>query len=440
MARYTVTPVDSTNAAETESMLKSMFGNVNIVTSWHHDEIASWTITSSDNELISSSIGALEGVRQVERQELVPRDQAVSAVISSYVAKPKENTDKERTDEFLKSKIQSNTHMVTIKDEYGQINVWFNVVLSHEAKEEVEKYDGIEQLVPLPGMASDSASIVNDSPQSQSKRSDIVARDTQFYGALAKDNSNITKTEEFLKTKVKNPDDIMHHAWSGEIFGWHNLELDSETAKEVEAYEGIKAIRIPKKLAESTASADDIPPPESKRAELATQDTQLYNAMATEDSDVKKTEEFLRSKVQKGEPIYQLKGRDGRVVGWYCLFLDAAAKQAVQDHEGIAVIKVESEMADFRALLTDKLPRSELQHKELFRRDFDRYQAMADNTTDPQETEDFLKSKVQGGKTVHTLKGKDNTIVGWFGLFLDPAALKRFKGMKVSRVSSLKGE
>jgi hypothetical protein len=41
MARYIVTPADPTNTTATENMLKSMFGDVNIVTSRRQDERSS---------------------------------------------------------------------------------------------------------------------------------------------------------------------------------------------------------------------------------------------------------------------------------------------------------------------------------------------------------------------------------------------------------------
>jgi hypothetical protein len=119
MARYTVTPVIPSNATDTESMLKSMFGDVNIATSRHNEELTSWTITTPDNELIASAVRSLEGVSNIERQELIPRGEAISADLGHYAVKPKENSDTEQTDEFLKSKIQASTHMVTIMQPGG---------------------------------------------------------------------------------------------------------------------------------------------------------------------------------------------------------------------------------------------------------------------------------------------------------------------------------
>jgi hypothetical protein len=214
-------------------------------------------------------------------------------------------------DDFLKSKIQPDTLMVTVKQPDGKVMVWFNAALSQEAKEEVEKYDGTEKLIPLLSVASSSASTASASPQSKEKRSDVAARDTQHYGALAADDTNITETEEFLRSKVKNPEDILQHSRKDVVYGWYNLELDAETKKDVETYGGIKAMRLSKTLAEFMAPIDnDSSQPDAKRSETVVQDTQLYNATAKASSDTKKTEEFLKTKIKSPDRIYQ-QGRDG---------------------------------------------------------------------------------------------------------------------------------
>jgi hypothetical protein len=254
MSRYIVTPVDPANTTATENMLKSMFGEANIVTSKHHHETTFWAIASSSEDIIASSIEALEGVQQVERQDLAARAQTVSTDVERYTVQPKENADDAKMDDFLKSKIQLGTLMVTVKQPDGKVMVWFNAALSQEAKEEVEKYDGTEKLIPLLSVASSSASTASASPQSEEKRSDVAAQDTQHYGASAADDTNITETEEFLRSKVKNPEDILQHSRKDVVYGWYNLELDAETKEEVEAYRGIKAMRLSKMLAEFRAA------------------------------------------------------------------------------------------------------------------------------------------------------------------------------------------
>jgi hypothetical protein len=180
---------------------------------------------------------------------------------------------------------------------------------------------------------------VSDRPQSESKRSEIVYRDTQFYRALPADGTNVTTTEEFLRSKVKNPNDILHHSWDDEITGWYNLELDSETKKEVEAYEGIKAMRVRAKLEQFTAPAKDIPQPGEKRTGLALRDIQWYNASVAKESDVQKTKDFLKSKVQNGTQVFTQEW-NGIISGWFNLALDAEAKKEVEEYEGIEHVSI----------------------------------------------------------------------------------------------------
>jgi hypothetical protein len=166
-----------------------------------------------------------------------------------------------------------------------------------------------------------------------------VYRDTQFYRALPADGTNVTTTEEFLRSKVKNPNDILHHSWDDEITGWYNLELDSETKKEVEAYEGIKAMRVRAKLEQFTAPAKDIPQPGEKRTGLALRDIQWYNASVAKESDVQKTKDFLKSKVQNGTQVFTQEW-NGIISGWFNLALDAEAKKEVEEYEGIEHVSI----------------------------------------------------------------------------------------------------
>jgi hypothetical protein len=360
MSRYIVTPVDPANTTATENILKSMFGEANIMTSKHQHKTTFWAITSSSEDIIASRIEALEGVQQVERQDLAARAQTVSTDVERYTVQPKENADDAKMDDFLKSKIQPDTLMVTVKQPDGKVMVWFNAALSQEAKEEVEKYDGTEKLIPLLSVASSSASTASASPQSKEKRSDVAARHTQHYGALAADDTNITETEEFLRSKVKNPEDILQHSRKDVVYGWYNLELDAETKKDVETYGGIKAMRLSKTLAEFMAPIDnDSSQPDAKRSETVVQDTQLYNATAKASSDTKKTEEFLKTKIKSPDRIYQ-QGRDGNVTGWYHLELDLEAKKAVEEHEGIEHVNIMKKMEWF-----GEVPEEDSVHSQL---------------------------------------------------------------------------
>jgi hypothetical protein len=553
MSRYIVTPVDPTNITATESKLKTMFGEEKFLKSRRQDEITFSFFTNLSKNVTAAVARELDSKRPVESQDIAPRADAVSTHVDRYTAMPKENADDEKMGEFLKSKIQLGTLMVAVEDQDGRVMAWYNVALSQEAKEEVEKYEGIEMLIPLPSMASDSASASNDRSQSEAKRSEVLAQgvqlynamatndsdvksteeflkskvqqgveilqhkwdgvvsgwfnlalddnakkeveghegikrvnimgefesfealpendnarqqseakrsemetqDTQLYRAMAKDGTNVKATEEFLRTKVKTPDRIYQLGWNGKITGWYHLELDPEAKKAVEAYEGIDHVSVMRKMdwfGELPENDKDRPQPEPRRSDVFTQDTELYGALAADNTDVAKTEEFLSSKVQNPDHILHYSW-GGVVHGWYNLKLDSVTAKEVEAYEGIKAMRVPKTLADFTASANNMVPSKhrstenlsdpEFQHKALIRRDdFDVYQAIADNTTDPQITEDFLKSKVQQGRSVQRLTRhwKDNSIIGWSALYLDPAALKEVQAHDGIKSIKLEGK
>jgi hypothetical protein len=244
MSRYIVTPVDPTNITATESKLKTMFGEEKFLKSKRQDEITFSFFTNLSKNVTAAVARELDSKQPVESQDIAPRADAVPTNFDRYTALPKENADDEKTGEFLKSKIQPGTLMVAVEDQDGRVMAWYNVALSQEAKEEVEKYEGTEKLIPLPSTTSDSASAANDRQQSEAKRSEIVARDITYYTAMATNDSDTKSTEEFLKSKVQNGIPIFQHRWDGVVSGWFNLALDDNAKKEVEGHEGIKRVKV----------------------------------------------------------------------------------------------------------------------------------------------------------------------------------------------------
>jgi hypothetical protein len=355
MSRYIVTPVDPTNITATEHKLKSMFGEEKFLKSRRQDEITFSFFTNLSKNVTAAVARELDSKRPVESQDMAPRADAVSTHVDRYTAMPKENADDEKTGEFLKSKIQPGTLMVAIEDQDGRILAWHNVALSPEARKEVEQYEGIEKLTPLPSMASDSVSAANERSQSEAKRSELVARGIAFYTAMATTDSDTKETEEFLKSKVQKGIPIFQHKWDGVVSGWFNLALDDNAKKEVERHKGIKRLNIMRDVESFEALPENDnaqQQSEAKRSEMETQDTPLYRAMAKDGTNVKATEEFLRTKVKTPDRIYQL-GLNGNVTGWYHLELDPEAKKAVEEYEGIDHVSVMKKMEWFRALLPE---------------------------------------------------------------------------------------
>jgi hypothetical protein len=248
MSRYIVTPVDPTNITTTESKLKTMFGEEKFLKSKRQDEITFSFFTNLSKSVTAAVARELDNKRPAESQDIAPRADTVPTNFDRYTAMPKENADDEKMGKFLKSKIQHGTLMVAVEDQDGRVMAWYNVALSQEAKEEVEKYEGIEKLIPLPSTTSDSASAANERSQSEAKRSEMETQDTPLYRAMAKDGTNVKATEEFLRTKVKTPNRIYQLGLNGNVTGWYHLELDPEAKKAVEEYEGIDHVSVMQKM------------------------------------------------------------------------------------------------------------------------------------------------------------------------------------------------
>ncbi|KAH7392248.1 peptidase S8/S53 domain-containing protein [Phaeosphaeria sp. MPI-PUGE-AT-0046c] len=71
---------------------------------------------------------------------------------------------------------------------------------------------------------------------------ELVRRDVPWYSCLA-NNTDIQKTEDFLKSKIQPGSRYLYIKSGKEILGWWKLYLDDDAKKAVEAYEGITGLR-----------------------------------------------------------------------------------------------------------------------------------------------------------------------------------------------------
>jgi hypothetical protein len=85
-----------------------------------------------------------------------------------------------------------------------------------------------------------NASLSDDQPPPDLGHADLVRRDTPVFRCAAKPGTNITKTEEFLKTQIKPGSNYYYFTRDGEIIGWWYLALDDAAQKAVENYEDIR--------------------------------------------------------------------------------------------------------------------------------------------------------------------------------------------------------
>jgi hypothetical protein len=171
MTSYTITPLDSTNTANIESRLNQYYDDSNIVTNRQDGRIVSWTLTSSNQDVVSL-FESIEGVRSVEphyalgempRRELAAHDQSEPHKISAYgtindsddlskrdvptyMALAANDSDTKQTEAFLKSKVQQPDGIIRLQWRGEEVMGWYNLFLDDKALEEVRSYEGIKQV------------------------------------------------------------------------------------------------------------------------------------------------------------------------------------------------------------------------------------------------------------------------------------------------------
>lgn len=122
---------------------------------------------------------------------------------------------------------------------------------------------------------------------------------------------------------ASNTDGLPFHAWKVMVMNDRNL------TGIISGFEGVRLVK-----------EDHIRRPSPPL--LRRNDVGIYRALANQSVDIRKTEDFLKSKIQSGTTLYQAWGGDD-IVGWRNLFLDVEAKKAVEEHEGIEAVIVGGE-------------------------------------------------------------------------------------------------
>jgi hypothetical protein len=241
----------------------------------------------------------------------------------------------------------------------------------------------------------------------------------------------------------------------GESTAYWNVTLsrDSDMITKINDLIGVGFVR--------QAKSPNAPTAQHEHRGLVRRDVQSYMARAKNTSDVQETEKFLKSKVQKGTSLLHHRN-DGKVTGWYGLMLDDQAKSEVEKYEGIESIMIEGKLEQFfppssvdrddPARPTSEIEQrseehgstqpaislspSQNEYPDLVRRDVQRYVALAKTNSDMQETERFLKSKMEKDSTLLYFEA-DNKTIGWYGLMLDHEAfleVKEYEGIEAIRI------
>jgi hypothetical protein len=152
---YSIYPKDVTKAGqnlEVTNLLQTLCGSTNVVTVKQDDVIHSWVIDTKNDSHMLQAIAAFEGVNHIAQHintdspsEITKHKKLAIHDLPHYEAYAKNGTDTEKTEAFLQSQVPEGTNILQYKDN-GVVVAWYHFSLSPEAKESVEKYEGIEKL------------------------------------------------------------------------------------------------------------------------------------------------------------------------------------------------------------------------------------------------------------------------------------------------------
>jgi hypothetical protein len=117
-----------------------------------------------------------------------------------YEAYATPGTGTKKTEDFLKSRMEEGSHfMPYINLGEEELFAWYGFRLNPETKEAVEKYEGIELLLPR----DSSNKHYNLKDPSDATNHKTLAHESLRYEAVAKPGTDTRKTDEFLKSQTE---------------------------------------------------------------------------------------------------------------------------------------------------------------------------------------------------------------------------------------------
>jgi hypothetical protein len=244
----------------------------------------------------------------------------------------KVGSDIQKTEAFLKAKVEKNSTYYHLK-KAGEVIGWWRLVLDDDAKDAVEAYEDITSFRVGVKMVDFVALTTHDRPPELKSAEDT---DQDDIDKIPTDTIPTATIPTLQARDIK-----LHHATTTDGSDPESPRKAEE--QEVECFDG--------------QPIQELPSNELGHVQPVRRDTPTYRCL------VKRTEEFLRSKIQPGSKFYYYKN-NGQVKGWWRLALDDDAKKAVQEYEGITYFKLGGiQIQDFRALPAQDLSssKSELQ-------------------------------------------------------------------------------
>jgi hypothetical protein len=243
--RYVVHPKAGTDTAMTEDLLKAWALGGSMIERCEDDgKILSWAgcLLSPEGKNAMEKYDGVETLSIEENKRGHLKSSSDSTVLANefprYEAWAKAGTDTKQTGEFLNAQMEVGSRFVPCKDG-EEVVAWYDFRLSPEATESVEKYEGIELLMPSDG----SQKHYNlEGSLDAGENNKLAACDRPRYEALPKKGTNTEKTEEFLKAQVEVGSEVLRLKHDSELFTWYRLRLSPEAKIAVENYEGIEAL------------------------------------------------------------------------------------------------------------------------------------------------------------------------------------------------------
>jgi hypothetical protein len=145
------------------------------------------------------------------------------------------------------------------------------------------------------------------------------------YIVYATDPSTTAETEALL-TRSFGSNNIVPGQLDNGVASWTIISHGEDLTNTINE---LAAVR--------TADQEAVPPaqPSEPRNRSGRQDAGIYMVVPILGSDLKKTEDFIQSKVQPGTKIARVTD-ESRITAWFNLYLDSEAVEAVQSFEGVA--------------------------------------------------------------------------------------------------------
>jgi hypothetical protein len=139
---YTVLAIDPAQWTEAEAQLKALFDPYDVVGERRDSDTARWIIVTNGKDQ-KDAIETLDTVRlmdptpQPEGRE--PRDN------DTYIAFAKPSGDSKAIDAFITSQVQPGNPVYRLAHK-DRTTAWYNIHLTAEAKQAVEKYEGVDSI------------------------------------------------------------------------------------------------------------------------------------------------------------------------------------------------------------------------------------------------------------------------------------------------------